>query len=147
LADNNTCPIHKDVFLFHLPREPQFVSGERNGATTLDQITDDIEASKFCHKLFNDTMNLYDREQIFDSDIKEKIHATLKYIGERYNHPSGLSIKAEHMAGVMDVVREMVKAHFKAQAKAGEYKAYKSKDWLPKMNKAVGWKHAYRLGL
>ncbi|KAI4946437.1 hypothetical protein J4E91_007123 [Alternaria rosae] len=140
LTYNNTCPIHEDVVLFHLPREPQFVSGERN-ATTLDQITDDIEASKFVSKLFYITMDLYDSEQIFDSDIKEKINTTLKYIGERYNHVSGLFIKDEHMAGVMDVAREMVKTHFKTRSKAGGYKAYRSKEWLPKMDKAVGWKH------
>ena len=141
LKDNNTCPIHEDAVLFELPRQPEFVSGERRAADTLDQVTDSVEAFKFVDKLWNVTEHLYDNEQIFDSDIREKINETLMFIGECYNHKYGLLIKDEHLAGVMDVAREMVKMHFKYRGTAPvHYEDDLSILWSAAIGDAVGWK-------
>jgi hypothetical protein len=138
--------MHEDVVLFHLPRQPEFVSGARNAAT-LDQIKDHIEASKFVKQLWHATKQLYGHEQIFDSDIKTKINEALEFIGKNYNHTYGLIIKDEHMAGVMDVAKDMVKRHFKNWERDGTDGAYKPKYWLPKMQDATGWNNLVGPGL
>ncbi|KAI4919293.1 hypothetical protein J4E85_009552 [Alternaria conjuncta] len=133
------------VVLFHIP-QPEFVHGDRRAADTLDQTTDHNEASDFVCRLFHTTKILRDYKQIFDSDIKEQINAALADIGERYNHKFGLLIKDEHMAGVIDIAREMVKMHFKVLETAVVGETYVAQEFLPKMDEAVGWNHARGFG-
>jgi len=142
---NNTCPVHTHVILFELPRRPEFVSGERSVPDTIDGITDKIEAAKLVTKLVSVTKQLWDYEQIFDSDIKEKIKEVLDVIAEGFNHKNGLIIKDEHMAGVMDVAREIVKMHFKMhfenRGSAPVFWDDTTDVWVQKLGEAVGWKY------
>jgi len=141
LKDNNTCPVHPHRILFELPRRPEFVSGERSAPDTIDGITDEIEAAKLVSKLVYVTKQLYDYEQIFDSDIKEKIKEVLDVIAEGFNHKGGLIIKDEHMAGVMDVAREIVKMHFKNWESSTICWNDTTEAWVQKLGEAVGWKY------
>ena len=138
---NNTCPVHTHVILFELPRRPEFVSGERSVPDTIDGITDEIEARKFVSKLVSVTKQLYDYEQIFDSDIREKIKEVLDVIAEGFDHKNGLIIKDEHMASVLDVAREIVKMHFKNRESAPVFWADTSDVWVQRLGAAVGWKY------
>lgn len=129
------------MILFELPRRPEFVSGERSVPDTIDEITDKIEAAKFVKKLVSVTKQLYDYEQIFDSDIREKIKDVLDVIAEGFNHKGGLIIKDEHMAGVMDVAREMIKMHFENWESAPVFWDDTSDAWVQRLGEAVGWKY------
>ncbi|KAI4706856.1 hypothetical protein J4E89_008552 [Alternaria sp. Ai002NY15] len=141
LKYNNTCPVHTHVILFELPRRPEFVSGERSVPDTIDGITDEIEARKFVSKLVSVTKQLYDYEQIFDSDIREKIKEVLDVIAEGFDHKNGLIIKDEHMAGVMDVAREIVMMHFKNWGSPMVCWGDTTEAWVLKFREAVGWKY------
>ena len=129
------------MILFELPRRPEFVSGERSVPDTIDGITDEIEAAKLVSKLVSVTKQLYDYEQIFDSDIKEKIKEVLDVIAEGFNHKNGLIIKDKHMAGVMDVDREIVKMHFENRESPAVCWDDTSDVWVQKLGEAVGWEY------
>ncbi|CAN9349405.1 unnamed protein product [Alternaria sp. RS040] len=137
LKHHNTCPVHPDVVLFSFGREPEFMSGQRETANTLDRITSDIEASEFVIQLWCATRQLYGYEHIFDSDIQEKIKDTLNVICEVFDHESPLLIKDEHMPGVVSIAREMIEMNFKCQNNPNEECVLGH--WLPKMDQAVGW--------
>jgi hypothetical protein len=112
LEVKNTCPIHPDVVLSQLLREPEFVSEERKPTYTLDQITDSDDASHFFAKLWYAIKPLYRYHQIFDSDIVEKIKHALESVGARCIYALSLLIKDEHMPAVVDIAKEMIKMYF-----------------------------------
>jgi len=138
LEDNNTCPIHQDVVLFHMAPKPVFVSGERKVIDTLDQVDDKHRAVDFVLDLLFATKALYENESIFESDIDEKINEALLHSAKRHNCKHGLLIKAVHWAAVSAVAKEMVEMHYKTEGKAELDVLAKSSNWMAKMAKAVG---------
>jgi len=140
MESSQTCPLCRTQLF--VPNVPNFVQGSRlygeSHQVIVNHCSSHEDAQVYVETLWWQLWQICDKNEIFDSDIAEKVSKTTQLVTSGFSVDYRICYSGDEWLEILWVVQEMIKMHF-ANGKFRSCEPELEVKWIPMMSFALGW--------